>query len=49
MTMSIKQVAERLNVLISTIRYYDKMGLFPFIERDNNGYLCFTEDDLFLD
>ncbi|WP_410993662.1 MerR family transcriptional regulator [Bacillus cereus] len=47
MTMSIKQVAERLNIPISTIRYYDNMGLFPFIERDNNGYRRFTEDDLF--
>lgn len=47
MTMSIKQVADKLNIPISTIRYYDKMGLFPFIERDNNGYRCFTEDDLF--
>ncbi|WP_144489466.1 MerR family transcriptional regulator [Bacillus thuringiensis] len=47
MTMSIKQVAERLNIPISTIRYYDNMGLLPFIERDNNGYRRFTEDDLF--
>lgn len=47
MTMSIKQVAEKLDIAIHTIRYYDKMGLFPFIERDNNGYRCFTEDDLF--
>lgn len=47
MTMSIKQVAEKLDIAIHTIRYYDKMGLFPFIERDNNGHRCFTEDDLF--
>ncbi|MEB8716469.1 MULTISPECIES: MerR family transcriptional regulator [unclassified Bacillus cereus group] len=47
MTMSIKQVAEKLDISISAIRYYDKMGLFPFIERDTNGYRCFTKDDLF--
>ncbi|HDR7454449.1 TPA: MerR family transcriptional regulator [Bacillus cereus] len=47
MTMSIKQVAEELDIAIHTIRYYDKMGLFPFLERDSNGYRCFTEDDLF--
>ncbi len=30
MTLSIKQVAEELDIAIHTIRYYDKMGLFPF-------------------
>ncbi|MCU4948994.1 MerR family transcriptional regulator [Bacillus cereus] len=47
MIMSIKQVADKLNISISTIRFYDNMGLFPFIERDNNGYRLFKEEDLF--
>ncbi len=31
MTISIKHVTDRLNIPISTIHYYDKMRLFPFI------------------
>ena len=30
-----------------TIRYYDKSGLFPFIERDQNGNRDFKEEDLY--
>ncbi|MHA4327940.1 MerR family DNA-binding transcriptional regulator [Bacillus thuringiensis] len=29
--MSIKPIAEKLDISIHTILYYDKMGLFPFI------------------
>ncbi|MED2777683.1 MerR family transcriptional regulator [Bacillus thuringiensis] len=47
MTMSIKQVAGKLNIPISTICYYNQMGLFAFIKRDYNGYRYFTEEDLF--
>ncbi|PHK48473.1 MerR family transcriptional regulator [Staphylococcus edaphicus] len=45
--MQVRQVAEHLDLSEHTIRYYDKAGLFPFIERNNNGYREFTEEDLY--
>lgn len=33
MPYTIKQVSEVMNLPISTIRYYDKEGLLPFLER----------------
>ncbi|WP_152655704.1 MerR family transcriptional regulator [Oceanobacillus sp. CFH 90083] len=44
---TIKKAAEKLNIPTSTIRYYDDEGLLPFIERDENGYRIFQEEDLF--
>lgn len=32
-TYTIKDVAEKFNLTISTIRYYDKKGLLPFVEK----------------
>lgn len=46
MGYSIGQVAEKLNLPSSTIRYYDKEGLLPFIERKNSGVRVFSESDL---
>ena len=31
MTYTIKQVSEMMSLPVSTIRYYDKMGLIPFL------------------
>lgn len=45
--MTIKEAAERVSISPSTIRYYDDQGLLPFIERDQNGYRLFKEEDLF--
>lgn len=45
-TFTIKEAAERLNVPASTLRYYDKEGLLPFVERSKTGYRLFTEGDL---
>ncbi|WP_394296917.1 MerR family DNA-binding transcriptional regulator [Methanosarcina siciliae] len=33
MTYSIGEVAKTLNLTIYTLRYYDKEGLMPFVER----------------
>ncbi len=33
MSYSIGEVSKKLNIPASTIRYYDKEGLLPFIER----------------
>lgn len=46
MPHSIKQVSEMMNIPISTIRYYDKMGLLPFLEKSPSGYRMFKDDDI---
>ncbi len=43
---SIKEVAELFGLSISTIHYYDKKGLFPFVEKNESGHRAFTESDL---
>lgn len=45
MTYSIGQVAEKLDISPSTLRFYDKKGLLPFVERDSAGRRCFKEND----
>jgi DNA-binding transcriptional MerR regulator len=45
--LTVKEAAERLSIPPSTIRYYDDQGLFPFVERDENGYRLFKEDEVF--
>lgn len=46
MNYTIKQVSEKYNLPISTIRYYDKEGLLPNIKRKESGYRLFSDDDL---
>ena len=43
---TIKDAAKIMNVPASTIRYYDKEGLLPFMERLESGYRIFSESDL---
>jgi DNA-binding transcriptional MerR regulator len=43
---TIKDAAEIMNVPTSTIRFYDKEGLLPFVERMESGYRIFSENDL---
>lgn len=45
MGYTIGQVAERVGLPISTIRYYDKEGLLPFVERTSSGQRVFKEKD----
>lgn len=45
--LTIKKASEKVEVPVSTIRYYDNEGLLPFIKRDENGYRMFKEEDLF--
>ena len=37
-TYTIKDAAKMMGVPTSTIRYYDKEGLLPFMERRESGY-----------
>ncbi len=46
MLYTVSEVAKILNVAPSTIRYYDKEGLLPFVERSTGGIRVFTEADL---
>lgn len=46
MRYSIGQVAEKLNLPTSTLRFYDKKGLLPFVDRDEAGRRSFKENDL---
>ncbi|UTI88073.1 MerR family transcriptional regulator [Mammaliicoccus sciuri] len=42
-----KKAAESVGISEHTIRYYDKSGLFPFVERDKNGHRNFKIEDLY--
>ncbi|HIY92821.1 MerR family transcriptional regulator [Companilactobacillus sp. HBUAS56275] len=42
---SIKEVADYFQLPISTIRYYDKKGLLPFVSKNDAGYRVFSESD----
>lgn len=37
MVYTIGQMAEKMQVAPSTLRYYDKEGLLPFLERSESG------------
>ena len=45
-TYSIGEVAKELNLTVYTLRYYDKEGLMPFVERTDSGIRVFKESDL---
>lgn len=46
MVYTVGEVAKQLNVAPSTLRYYDKEGLFPFLERSGGGIRMFKDEDL---
>lgn len=46
MTYSISETAELIGVAASTLRFYEKKGLLPFIERTSGGIRRFSETDL---
>ena len=43
---TMKDISELTKLPASTIRYYDKQGLLPFVERSDSGYRLFSEQDL---
>lgn len=45
MSYTIKQAAEKMGVSVPTLRYYDKEGLLPFVERKPNGTRVFKNED----
>ncbi len=46
MAYSIKEAAERMGVTTHTLRYYDREGLLPHVERTAGGIRRFSEEDL---
>lgn len=45
MTYSISDVAKKTGISPTTLRYYDKRGLLPFVNRDKNGRRAFKDND----
>lgn len=46
MEYSISEVAEKMNVTIPTLRYYDNMGLLQNLKKNKSGNRVFTEEDI---
>ncbi|WP_049827718.1 MerR family transcriptional regulator [Paenibacillus polymyxa] len=46
MTYSISEVAKKLDFTVYTLRYYDKEGLMPFVERTTSGTRLFKDSDI---
>ncbi len=44
--MNTKEVSKQLGLSIDTLRYYERIGLIPPVNRDKNGYRNYTEQDL---
>ena len=45
MKYTVSQVAQKMGVTVTTLRYYDKEGLLPFVERKSNGTRVFKDED----
>ena len=45
MIYTVGEMAQKLVVHDSTLRYYDKEGLLPFVERSSGGIRMFRESD----
>ena len=46
MFYTVGEMAKLLGVTASTLRYYDKEGLLPFVERSSGGIRMFQESDM---
>ena len=44
-TYTIGQAAEMTGLSVSTLRYYEKEGLLPFVERTGGGRRVFSDED----
>ncbi|MCY9666641.1 MerR family transcriptional regulator [Paenibacillus alginolyticus] len=45
---SISEASDKFNIPESTLRFYEKKGLLPLIERDKAGRRLFSEDQMAL-
>ena len=46
MSYTIKEVSEMTGLPVSTLRYYDKEGLLPMLQKKESGYRVFHDLDL---
>lgn len=46
MNYTITQAAKKMNLTTYTLRYYDREGLLPNVERDKSGNRTFSKDDM---
>ena len=46
MAYTVGEAAKQINVATSTLRYYDKEGLLPFVERSDGGIRLFKPEDI---
>lgn len=46
MFYTVGEMAKKLKIAPSTLRYYDKEGLLPFVERSGGGIRMFQDSDL---
>lgn len=46
MIYTVGEIAKQLDVTASTLRYYDKEGLLPFVERSGGGMRMFKDEDI---
>lgn len=44
--MTIKEVSEKFNITQDTLRYYEKIGMIPPVNRKANGIRNYNEEDL---
>ena len=45
MVYTVGEMAKLLDIPASTLRYYDKEGLLPFVERSSGGIRLFKDSD----
>ena len=45
MLFTVGEMAKKLKVAPSTLRYYDREGLLPFVERSEGGIRMFKDED----
>lgn len=43
--MTITEVSKKYNLTADTLRYYERIGLIPPVNRNNSGVRDFTEED----
>ncbi|AMG21041.1 MerR family transcriptional regulator [Staphylococcus saprophyticus] len=44
--MKTKEVVELMEISQDTLRYYEKVGVIPPVDRDKNGYRVYKDNDL---
>jgi DNA-binding transcriptional MerR regulator len=46
MVVTIKEISERFGLSQDTLRYYERIGLIPPVNRNKNGIREYTEEDI---